>query len=154
VIGSPYAAPNGNNSGTASIVLGPGPPGVVSLAIAAAASLQGELPEMRAGFSVSRLGDMTGDGLPDLAIGAKYDSTVGPNAGAVHLVPGPFAGTTDLGLTGVKLLGEAAGDLAGDVGSVADLDGDGVPDLIVGARHAAETGTDAGSAYLVFGAPF
>lgn len=154
VIGAPYADPNGSKSGVAYVLFGPGPAGVVAIEANADAVLQGDRAGIRAGFSVSRLGDMNLDGDLDLAIGAKFDDTVGENAGAAYVVPGPFGGVTDLGVTGVKILGEAPGDLAGDVGGVADLNGDAIPDLVIGARHTAEAGVEAGSAYLVFGAAF
>jgi glycosylphosphatidylinositol phospholipase D len=154
VFGAPYDSPNGDKSGTAYVVLGPGPAGLQSIAATADAVLEGDTLGIRAGFSVSRVGDITGDGVLDLFIGAKFDDTVGTNAGSAYVAPGPFAGTSLLGTTGLKILGEAAGDLAGDVGGVTDLDGDGIPDLLMGARHTAETGVDAGSAYLVFGARF
>jgi hypothetical protein len=154
IVGAPYDDPNGVKSGAAYVVFGPGPSSIVGIEAEADAILQGDRPGIRAGFSVSRLGDLNLDGWLDVLVGAKYDDTVGYNAGAVYVAPGPFAGTTDLGLSGVKLLGEAANDLAGDVGTVEDLDGDGLPDILVGARHAAESGPDAGSAYLVFGAVF
>jgi hypothetical protein len=57
-----------------------------------------------------------------------------------------------------QFTGEAAGDVLGDgalKGSLAvagDLDGDGLPEVVLGADHADHGGADAGSVYVLFGA--
>jgi hypothetical protein len=50
-------------------------------------------------------------------------------------------------------LGVGGGDQAGEsVSAVGDLDGDGYPDLGIGAWHADEGGEDAGAVYVLYGA--
>ncbi len=57
------------------------------------------------------------------------------------------------GTGGFKIIGESANDLAGfSVSSAGDVNGDGFADLIVGAHRNDASGSDAGAAYVVFGA--
>lgn len=113
------------------------------------------------GASVRAAGDVNGDGLADFLIGAPWgEATQGTNAGETYLVfgrQGGFGATLDLstlnGTTGVVFRGGAAGDGLGfAVSSAGDINGDGIDDLILGAREADGGGDlDAGSSYVVFG---
>ena len=112
-----------------------------------------------AGLSVSSAGDVNGDGIDDLIVGAHYGDDGGENAGEAYLVygkTGASRGPVDLaGLTvndGFIILGDAAYDIAGSsVSSAGDVNGDGIDDLIVGARYGDDGGTGAGEAYVIFG---
>ncbi|MFA9207595.1 MAG: integrin alpha, partial [Yersinia sp. (in: enterobacteria)] len=82
------------------------------------------------------------------------------DAGAAFVIWGPssFAGGVDLadpfsgGGKGYAIKGEAAGDAAGyTVLAVGDMNGDGRPDMLVGAPGQDAGGTDAGAAYVVWG---
>ncbi len=95
----------------------------------------------RFGISVASLGDLDGDGVSDLAVGAISDSTGGVNRGAVHVLlmktDGTVKSSTKIasGTNGGPTLTD--GDRFGSsVASLGDLDGDGVSDLAVGARGA------------------
>jgi hypothetical protein len=121
--------------------------------------LTGETGEDFAGFSVSRAGDVNGDGFGDLVIGAYGSDPSGSNAaGAVYVVYGKrtFAATPTpgfsitLGAAGqTKIIGEAAGDLLGfSVAAAGDVNRDGRADLIIGAPGA---GNFTGASYVVFG---
>ena len=80
---------------------------------------------------------------------------MGAGAGAAYVVLGPVSGTTGLLSADTKLLGGAAGDVAGAaVAGVGDIDGDGKTDVMVGAAGEDSDGTNAGAAYLVFGSSF
>src|SRR5206468_251227 len=91
------------------------------------------------GISAATLGDLDGDGVTDLAVGAFGDDTGGNARGAVHVLlmnttNGTVKSTTNIasGLGGAPPL--ADGDYFGiSVASLGDLDGDGVTDLAVGA---------------------
>ncbi len=107
-----------------------------------------------AGFSVSGAGDVNGDNIDDLIIGAVGADTNGDDAGASYVVfgfQGGFAPSIDLanlGTNGVTINGIAAGDELGtSVSNAGDVNGDGIDDLIIGAPYA----NYAGQSYLVFG---
>ena len=96
-----------------------------------------------AGGALAPLGDLDADGREELAVAAFYDDAGGQSAGAVHLL----SGTDPAPLGSFPTLEGEAGDYLGTSIDAADLDDDGVGDLLVGA-----TGRDAGvGAVLIIG---
>ena len=105
------------------------------------------------GVSVASLGDLDGDGVVDLAVGAAGDDTGGFGRGAVYILrlnaDGTAKSTTKIAstLNGGPVLG--TGDSFGVAASLGDLDGDGVTDIAVGAASADAGGTDRGVVHIL-----
>ncbi|NBB16343.1 hypothetical protein GVN21_13335 [Caulobacter sp. SLTY] len=113
----------------------------------------------KTGISVSSAGDVNGDGIDDLIIGASYADGAVSDVGAAYVVFGQttaFIGPLDLGgldgTNGFKIAGVLAREQTGySVSSAGDINGDGFGDVIVGAWRAGQSGAQSGSAYVVFG---
>ncbi|CAB5500459.1 hypothetical protein THERMOT_1238 [Bathymodiolus thermophilus thioautotrophic gill symbiont] len=106
--------------------------------------------------SVSSAGDVNGDGLDDLIVGAhKATSNNKAETGKTYVVFGKTdknavnLSTIALGTGGFVINGENAGDWSGwSVSSAGDVNGDGLDDLIIGAKKA---NSGNGKSYVVFG---
>lgn len=106
-------------------------------------------------------GDFNGDGIADVALAAAFaDGPDGarPDAGETYVFLGPFSHgeTRDAGMgqQDSTIYGAQPGDQAGRSIAAADVNGDGITDIIIGAPFADGPGgsrTDAGEAYVVFG---
>lgn len=113
----------------------------------------------RTGFSVSAAGDINGDGIDDLIVGAPYANLPVSNAGNSYVVFGQSTAFTPVlslssldGSNGFRLDGVVAEDFAGySVSGAGDINGDNFSDLIIGARGADTNGDQSGSSYVVFG---
>ena len=108
------------------------------------------------GSSVAGLGDVDGDGVGDLAVGARDDDDGGSNRGAVHVLFLNSDGT----VKAEQKISDTAGGLTTAldnsdnfgfaVGGVGDLDGNGAADVVVGARSDDDGGTGRGAVYVLF----
>jgi predicted lipoprotein with Yx(FWY)xxD motif len=94
------------------------------------------------GVSLDGAGDVDNDTFPDLIVGAwKADNQAMNNAGSARVVSGKDGSTL------YTFLGDSASDLFGvSVAGGSDLDGDGRPDLLVGAHFDDDNGAQSGSA--------
>ena len=113
----------------------------------------------QSGYSVSSAGDINGDGIDDLLIGALRVDANGDDSGRSYVVFGTSAGfpaaielMTLNGTNGFALNGEADDDRSGRaVAAAGDFNSDGIDDLLIGAYRADANGVDSGRSYVVFG---
>lgn len=163
LVAAPGNDAGGNNAGRAYVVFGKSNNATVDLGAVAAGggggfAITGEAAGFGEDLFVSSAGDINGDGLADVLIGA---SAANGAAGRSYVVFGK-ANTAEVnlddvaaGVGGFVINGEFAGDRSGiTVANAGDINGDGFDDLLVGARRADPAGlNDAGTSYVVFGRP-
>jgi hypothetical protein len=164
IVAAPRADASGQYSGRTYVVPGKADTTPVSLADLGPGTggfvINGEVEGDYSGGSVSGAGDVNGDGLFDVIVGAPdADPNALPAAGRAYVVFGktdaqPVSlADVSQGIGGFVLEGEAEWDHAGSsVSSAGDLDQDGLSDLVVGAPWADPGGREsAGRTYVVFG---
>ncbi|MBX9255762.1 FG-GAP repeat protein [Desmonostoc muscorum CCALA 125] len=167
IIGAKYASPNGQSrSGSSYVVFGSSSGfdaqfNLSSLNGSNGFVINGIDAYDRSGDSVSSAGDINGDGIDDLIVGA---SNASPNGqfliGSSYVVFGNSSGfdaqlnlSSLNGSNGFVINGINSGDYSGgSVSSAGDINGDGFDDLIIGAFGASPNGQFLiGSSYVVFG---
>ncbi|MEE9296259.1 MAG: hypothetical protein V3W34_15035 [Phycisphaerae bacterium] len=108
------------------------------------------------GISIASLGDLDGDGIGDLAVGARLDDDDGVNRGAVWIL---FL-NGDGSVKSHQKISDTRGGFTGtlddsdwfgiSIASLGDLDGDGVGDLAVGATGDDDGGEFRGAVWVLF----
>ncbi|NIO28948.1 MAG: hypothetical protein GTO29_10415, partial [Candidatus Latescibacteria bacterium] len=112
------------------------------------------------GHSITSLGDLDGDGVTDVAVGAIYDDDGGMygiyNLGAIWVLFLNSDGT----VKGHQKISDTEGNFTGildgndnfgsSVASLGDLDGDGIVDLAVGAINDDDGGDGHGAVWVLF----
>jgi len=121
--------------------------------------VDGEGANDASGYSVAT-GDINGDGITDLIIGARWADPGGAgDAGSVYVVfgtatgfPSPLPLSSLNGTNGFRVDGVAADDQSGISVATGDINDDGKTDLVIGAIGANPGGNiSAGSIYVLFG---
>jgi hypothetical protein len=109
-------------------------------------TLEGDANSNNLGWFVSVIGDLDGDGTPDLYASDWHDVTRGPLTGKVRVVSGGD------GRVLLELVGTRAGEGFGiGVATAGDLDRDGRPDLAIGSWQCAEAAPSGGKVTLYSG---
>ncbi len=111
------------------------------------ATFNGEANQDQFGFSVSDAGDVNGDGISDLVVGAPRHDVMGTtDAGRVYI----FSGADNSQLATADGT-EVSGQLGWSVAGVGDVNGDGTPDVVAGARLEDGNGVNSGKIYVFSG---
>jgi len=102
------------------------------------------------------MGDLNGDGVSDVVVGAPGANGTGVDNGKIYIFFGRANLLASLDLAkdkaDVQIMGEAGGDRFGTSLAIGDLNGDGKNDLIIGAPLAdSNEFPDAGKVYVVYG---
>jgi len=120
LVGAPGACVNGRSSGSAYVFSGHTAEVLIEF--------DGERAGDAFGSSVAGAGDLDGDGVPELIVGAPGARQAGIDSGSVRVYSGADASIV------YSFHGSDPGDRFGcHVAGGADLDADGLPDLVVGA---------------------
>jgi plastocyanin len=164
VVGAPKTDHHGGESGSAYVVFGKSTGTAVNVATPGSWGyrIDGAGAGHLAGWSVAGPGDIDGDGSADVLVGAPGAGTnAEPRAGYAYVVFGQtqsnvvdltFVGMSTLGGAGYRIVGAAADDETGwSVSGAGDVDGDGRPDLAIGAPLADPNGPASGTVYVVLG---
>jgi len=108
------------------------------------------------GASVAPLGDLNGDGVTDIVVGAHQDDDGGSNKGSVWILFLNTDGTVKAHQKISATKGNFTGALSSDdhfgvsVASLGDVDGDGSEDIAVGATWDDDGGANRGAVWLLF----
>ncbi|WP_392533638.1 beta strand repeat-containing protein [Nostoc sp. C117] len=164
IIGAPNADPNGNESGQSYVVFGSKSGFGTQFNLSTLNGINGFAinginANDKSGISVSSAGDINGDGLDDLIIGAQDADPNGSYSGHSYVVFGSksgFSAQLNLsalnGTNGFAINGINPADFSGNsVSSAGDINGDGLDDLIIGAPNADPNSAESGQSYVVFG---
>lgn len=134
IVGAPFHDANGSNSGAAYVYCGA--TGAILY------TFLGDQAGDRLGSSVAGAGDVNGDGVGDLIVGAPMGTPgyARVYCGASGVVLFTFASTV------------SGDDFGGSVSGAGDVNGDGYADLIVGVSRSSVAATNAGGARVFCGA--
>lgn len=110
----------------------------------------------RFGSAIAGIGDLDGDGITDLAVGAPNADDGVTDAGAVWILFMNDDGTVDSSEKISRIAGGFNGTIRADdhfgaaLAGIGDLNNDGIPDLAVGAPGKDERGPERGAVWILF----
>ena len=116
----------------------------------------GVLDDDQAGYKTSPVGDVDGDGLDDVAIGARLQDQGADRGGKVYILFGASMPGVEIGSLAdadIHLPGTAIGGEHGyDIGPGGDIDGDGLAEVVTGAHQSSRNVVVGGEAMVFFAA--
>jgi hypothetical protein len=150
------APENYSTPGEVIVVLGRAGPAHLGLGTASGVIRITGDPDDRPGHALANAGDVNGDGIDDLLVGAPWSDSPASGSGAAYLLFGSTS-FTDVDLTnlpasrGYRIASSARAHIGREVAGLGDVNGDGLDDLGIGAPGELPLG--AGAAYVVYGSP-
>lgn len=114
------------------------------------AIINGTFANESLGVSVASAGDVSGDGIADIVVGAPRFPLNGNGTGRAYVFYGPIEGVISAANADAILFGESLNDSFGFSVAAGDVDGDAVSDVVVGADQLF-TNNGKGKAYVFYG---
>ena len=108
------------------------------------------------GHDIESIGDIDGDGISDIAVGAPYDDDGGPSHGAVYILflnsDGTVKDSQKISSTegNFKEILDPYDAFGRAISNIGDFNGDGISDIVVGAYHDDDGGYNTGAVYILF----
>ena len=107
------------------------------------------------GHGIESIGDINGDGITDIAVGAPYNDDGGQAHGAVYILflnsDGTVKDSQKISSTegNFKEILDPYDAFGRAISNIGDFDGDGIPDIAVGAYHDDDGGYNTGAVYIL-----